>query len=276
MSTVVCPEGHASTSTDYCDVCGAPIAQAAPSQPSAPAATPAAAGPTACPHCESPAAPGALFCENCGYDFTTGATPAPVRLTPPGGAPVTGPLPAVARPQEPDPAAPVEQVQAEAAAEPPAAEPPAAEPEAEGSALPTPAPAGAEQWVAEIWIDPDWYALQSPEDPLPSVGLPVLVPLRTRSVLVGRPSQSRNIHPQVDCGADSGVSRRHCQLNTDGQRWWVEDLQSSNGTYVARAAERLPTTPITPGQRVEITDGDRVYVGAWTRIVVRHSLPGEV
>ena len=152
----------------------------------------------------------------------------------------------------------------------------AAEPEAEGSALPTPAPAGAEQWVAEIWIDPDWYALQSPEDPLPSVGLPVLVPLRTRSVLVGRPSQSRNIHPQVDCGADSGVSRRHCQLNTDGQRWWVEDLQSSNGTYVARAAERLPTTPITPGQRVEITDGDRVYVGAWTRIVVRHSLPGEV
>lgn len=287
MSTVVCPEGHASTSTDYCDVCGAPIGSAAASaapSPTIPAsgATPAA-GPTSCPHCSSPAAPGALFCENCGYDFTTGATPAPVTpLTPPGG-PTTGALPAVVAPPasdppatRPDPGAPAVPGSApggESASSGTSADP---DPATDGTALPTPAPAGSEQWVAEVWIDPDWYALQQPEDPLPSVGLPALVPLRTRSVLVGRPSVSRNIHPQIDCGSDSGVSRRHCQLNTDGQRWWVEDLQSSNGTYLARAGESLPTVPVPAGQRHEIADGDRVYVGAWTRIVVRHALPGEV
>ena len=111
---------------------------------------------------------------------------------------------------------------------------------------------------------------------MPSAGLPALVPLRERSLLVGRPSVSRNIHPTIDCGTDSGVSRRHCQLNTDGQRWWVEDLQSSNGTYVSRAGEPVPTDPIPPGQRRELEDGDRLYVGGWTRIVIRKALPGEV
>lgn len=236
MSTVVCPNGHQSTSTDYCDICGSPIESSAPP---ASAPTPAvAATTTTCPHCGAPASSLALFCETCGYDFTTGSLPA---------AADPDPAPVVATPA-PDPS----------------------------PQLPTPAPDGQDAWVAEIWVDPDWYEAQQPEEPMPSAGLPGLVPLRERSVLVGRPSESRNIHPAVDCGSDSGVSRRHCQLNTDGQRWWVEDLQSSNGTYVSRAGDPLPTTPIPPGQRREIEDGDRLYLGAWTRIVVRTALPGEV
>ncbi|MNW58435.1 FHA domain-containing protein FhaB [compost metagenome] len=135
---------------------------------------------------------------------------------------------------------------------------------------------GEDQWVVEVWIDPDWYQAQKAEDPLPSAGLPGLVVLRERSVLVGRPSASRNIHPQIDCGADSGVSRRHCQLNTDGQRWWVEDLQSSNGTYLSPAGGELPIDPIPAGQRREVADGDRIYLGGWTRLVIRKAMPGEV
>ena len=122
-----------------------------------------------------------------------------------------------------------------------------------------------------MWIDPDWYAAQGVTDPLPSAGAPAVVPLADRTVLIGRTSASRNIHPQIDVSADNGVSRRHAQLSTDGQRWWVEDLQSSNGTYVGGAGEPLPTDPIAPGQRVELEDDDRVYVGAWTRIVVREA-----
>lgn len=245
MSTVACPNGHTSTSTDYCDVCGAPIEPSAPAEAPEPAAA-ATGTATTCPHCGAPASSLALFCEVCGYDFTTGTAPAPV--APP--APVSAPVPVTTDPDpDPDPVA---------------------------AALPTPAPDGAESWVAEVWVDPDWYAAQQPEDPMPSAGLPGLVPLRERSVLVGRPSVSRNIHPAVDCGTDSGVSRRHCQLNTDGQRWWVEDLQSANGTYVSRAGDPLPTTPIPAGQRKEIEDGDRLYLGAWTRIVIRTALPGEV
>ena len=232
MSTVTCPNGHASTSTDYCDVCGSPIEASAAPASADPA--PAAAGPTTCANCGAPASSHALFCETCGYDFTTGSLP------------VASAPPAVADPLVTTPTSPA------------------------------PPPPGPDSWVAEIWIDPDWYAAQKPEDPMPSAGLPALVPLRERTVLVGRPSVSRGIHPQIDCGTDSGVSRRHCQLNTDGQRWWVEDLQSANGTYVSRPGDPVPTTPIPAGQRRELEDGDRLYVGAWTRIVVRRALPGEV
>ena len=92
--------------------------------------------------------------------------------------------------------------------------------------------------MAEVWIDPAWYEAQESPDPLPSPGLPTVVPLRGRSLLVGRTSQSRNIHPAIDCEADSGVSRRQAQLTTDGHRWWVEDLESANGTFVGPGQRR--------------------------------------
>jgi pSer/pThr/pTyr-binding forkhead associated (FHA) protein len=97
----------------------------------------------------------------------------------------------------------------------------------------------------------------------------VVRPLRGRSLLVGRTSQSRNIHPDVDCQTDSGVSRRQSQLTTDGTRWWVEDLDSANGTFVGTASEALPSDPIPVGVRHELSQDDRIYIGAWTRLVVR-------
>lgn len=254
--TVVCPEGHTSQATDYCDVCGTPIptgngavqpgapAEPAEAAPGRPVAEAAEAGPVTCPHCGELSPSGSLFCENCGYDFTTGtaATPAP----PPSAGP-SAPSPA-ASPAAPSPG---------------------------GGGLSAPPVPGDDTWVAEIWVDPDWYAHERPEDPMPSAGLPGLVTLRQRSLLVGRPSQSRGIRPDVDCGSDPGVSRRHCQLSTDGLRWWVEDLGSSNGTFVAPAGDPLPDTPLTQGVRKEIEEGDRVFIGAWTRLVIRKALPGE-
>ncbi|WP_245605659.1 FHA domain-containing protein, partial [Promicromonospora kroppenstedtii] len=152
---------------------------------------------------------------------------------------------------------------------------PSPAPSAEGGGLAAPPVPGDAAWVAEIWVDPDWYAHERPEDPMPSAGLPGLVTLRQRSLLVGRPSRSRGITPDIDCGSDPGVSRRHCQLTTDGQRWWVEDLGSSNGTFVSAAGDPLPDTPLSQGVRREIEENDRVFVGAWTRLVIRKALPGE-
>jgi hypothetical protein len=183
--------------------------------------------------------PDALFCEGCGYDFTTGTMP---------------------RPQSPSNALDLD------------AQPPT--PAVPGSTPSTAPPVGFE-WVAEVWVDPDWYAEQHSDEPCPSPGLPVVVPLRTQSLLIGRRSRSRNIHPEIECSADVGVSRRQAQLTTDGQRWWVEDLQSSNGTYVGAASAPLPTDPQPPGQRRELAQGDHVYVGAWTCIVVRRATPEE-
>jgi hypothetical protein len=222
---VRCPAGHESASTDYCDVCG--IAMDASDTSVHPVAAPAAPvqGNT-CPNCQTPNSPDALFCEACGYDFTTGSMPRPA-------AP---PAPADANPAPP---------------------------------LDTP-------WVAEVWIDPDWYADQQSTDPLPSPGVPLVLPLRHTSVLIGRASRSRGITPDIDLSSDSGVSRRHAQLTTDGTRWWVEDLGSSNGTYVGDTVGVLPKTAIPVGQKTEIAADGRVYLGAWSRIMVRKAAPGEV
>lgn len=283
--TVTCPEGHASQATDYCDVCGTPIAAASSPAPAAPPAAAAApeSGPVTCPNCGDASPAGSLFCENCGYDFTTG-TPAPppppvssldlggLGAGAPGsgaagtggsGAPSAGVGASAGGPGTPSagPGAPSAGTAASSGTP--------------GGLTAPPVP-GDTAWVAEIWVDPDWYAHERPEDPLPSAGLPGLVTLRQRSLLVGRPSQSRGIRPDVDCGSDPGVSRRHCQLTTDGQRWWVEDLGSSNGTFVAAAGEPLPDNPLTQGVRQEIEEGDRLFIGAWTRLVIRKALPGEV
>lgn len=296
--TVICPEGHTSEATDYCDVCGTPIPARPPAggsgqpaggagQPAAgtsesaggsgqPAGEPAEGGPVTCPNCGDLSPAGSLFCENCGYDFTTGTTapPAPppsaLDLSGLGTAPPARPAPAPA-PATPAPGSAPSSTGAPAA--PPSASVPAPAPG--GGGLSAPPVPGDDSWVAEIWVDPDWYAHERPEDPMPSAGLPGLVTLRQRSLLVGRPSQSRGIRPDVDCGSDPGVSRRHCQLTTDGLRWWVEDLGSSNGTFVAATGDPLPDNPLTQGVRREVEESDRIYIGAWTRLVIRKALPGE-
>jgi hypothetical protein len=292
--SAICPQGHTSQAEDYCDICGSPIgaASAAPAVPSP--AEPATGGePRECPHCGSPAAPNALFCENCGYDFTTGTAPQPVQQPAPDPWALPGDPGQQGQGPAPDPSGQADPAEEGAAAGGDRAEgTPAASDPAEGAGetgeggagaeesphsgrLEVPPVPGEDQWVAELWVDPDWYEAQDPEDPMPSPGSPQVIPLRQRTVLVGRPSASRGIHPEVDAGADTGVSRRHCQLSTDGHAWSVEDLDSSNGTYVSAPGDPLPTTPLQVGVRHELADGERVFIGGWTRLVVRKAFPGE-
>ena len=278
--TAVCPAGHTSASEDYCDVCGVPIDAGASSAPpdtppaptDAPTQAPLAPGQQACPNCSTPNADDALFCENCGYDFTTGTMPRP--LTPPD--PVVAPDAAGDAPPAAPDAAPAAPDAAPEAPEAPDA--PDAGNSAEGEAVPAAPAASATSpftFVAEVWIDPAWYEAQESPDAMPSPGLPEVVGLRSASNLIGRVSQSRNIHPEIDCGSDSGVSRRQTQLTTDGTRWWVEDLESANGTFVGAASGPLPEDPIPVGAKRELAPDDRIYVGAWTRIVVRPATDDE-
>ena len=318
----ICENGHRSATDDYCDVCGLPVRPLpAVTAPAAPAAMPTS---QKCPNCGASNPVDALFCEACGYDYTTGELPrsdaagmlglrrpeavpaapgvldldAPLApLAPPAAEPIAESAPAV--PATPSyvpaqPSAPATESPAPASDESPvvpaltateAAEAPAAvadAPAEAGNAAPLdteeptrgrPAPR-RESYVAEVWIDPDWYAGQDSPDQLPSPGLPRVVGLRKRTLLIGRPSRSRGITPDVDCEPDTGVSRRHAELTTDGTRWWVDDVGSSNGTYVGQAGAPLPLDPIKG--RTELGEDARVYVGSWTRVVVRRANPDEV
>jgi hypothetical protein len=266
----ICPAGHQTSQSDFCDTCGLPVsAGQADAAPAAPVA-PAVAEPLTCPHCGTANVADALFCEACGYDFTTGAMP--VVETAPA---IAWPTVAAGPSGQPAPAGPSGPVGSPDVSPAPGAPPavssdhliPADAPAAQAPAVPARPPV---EWVAELWIDPDWYAAQGSTDPLPSPGLPDIVPLVKESNLIGRVSQSRGIFPDVDCEIDTGCSRRHAMLTTDGTRWWIEDLNSANGTFVGAAAGPLPAMPIPQG-RVELSAGQRIYVGAWTRIVVRRA-----
>ncbi|MDO5740038.1 MAG: FHA domain-containing protein, partial [Ornithinimicrobium sp.] len=138
-----------------------------------------------------------------------------------------------------------------------------------------PSRALADAWVVEVWIDPDWYAVQQTDEACPSAGIPDIVLLTRSTALIGRPSGSLGVRPDIDAGVDSAVSRRHAQLTSDGRRWWIEDLGSSNGTFVGSVGEPVPTAPIPAGQRVETDRDDRIYVGAWTRLVLRQATASE-
>lgn len=94
-----CPDGHVSASEDYCDVCGIAMTSGsgADLEPdaTAPDLSPVRGGTQECPNCAAANPADALFCEACGYDYTTGTMPRPVEpllsLPLPGSTPQAGP-----------------------------------------------------------------------------------------------------------------------------------------------------------------------------------------
>lgn len=128
-------------------------------------------------------------------------------------------------------------------------------------------------WTVEIEVDPTWYGLKGSlaDQPCPPESSTTIA-IDGHTALVGRTSNSRNILPEVPLDADTGVSRRHAQFVCDDGVLTVVDLSSTNGTYVMRPGEE-PTddTPsLIAGVPRQLDDGDRVYVGAWSRLTVRH------
>ncbi len=78
--TPTCPDGHASVSTDYCDVCGLAIPASSSAGPAPHATvvlpaldddddTSATVPPEPCPVCGARRLPNELVCEACGHDF---------------------------------------------------------------------------------------------------------------------------------------------------------------------------------------------------------------
>jgi len=238
----LCPNGHVSGDPEWCDTCGAPMDGSAAASPASavsspvPAADPSASAPTsmaiapvACPHCGAMNSADNLFCESCGYDFTTGQTP--------------------------EAAAPVASDPAAAAVE----------------AAPPPEPGGS-TWIVVVEVDPAWFALKGElsDQPCPPLSTSTITVSQHVS-LIGRTSQSRGIHPEVALDADTAVSRRHAQLVIDGDQVSVVDLSSTNGTYVLGPAD-VPSDdlhPLTAGVPAVLHDGDRIQLGAWTRLTVR-------
>lgn len=77
-------------------------------------------------------------------------------------------------------------------------------------------------------------------------------------VTIGRWDADNGVFPDVDLDAydsDAKVSRRHARIRRHAGAYSIEDLGSTNGTYVNRGRRLLP------GNAQALHDGDEVIVG---------------
>lgn len=75
---------------------------------------------------------------------------------------------------------------------------------------------------------------------------------------IGRWDADNGIFPDVDLDAfdpEAKVSRRHARIIRENNRYSVEDLGSTNGTFINRGRRLIP------GQRQQLNDGDEIIVG---------------
>lgn len=115
-------------------------------------------------------------------------------------------------------------------------------------------------------IEDEPTVLPAPANPAtgPAIALVVLSSGRrielpaAPELLIGRKDQQRGFFPDVDFsldgGYDAGVSRRHARIVCSQNHYALEDLGSSNGTFLNR--QRL-----TPGQPMPLQHGDEVQFG---------------
>jgi hypothetical protein len=110
--------------------------------------------------------------------------------------------------------------------------------------------------------------------PPPPIAPPVMPAMRPRLVvtasgaqfdltgkaqaIIGREDPVSGIFPDVDLtphGGDAGgVSRRHAKLSFNGYQWTVEDLNSTNFTFVNNQK-------LNPGVPQPLNNGDQVRLG---------------
>jgi len=76
--------------------------------------------------------------------------------------------------------------------------------------------------------------------------------------IIGRWDADNGVFPDVDLDShdpEAKVSRRHARIRVQDGNYMIEDLGSTNGTYVNRGRRLLP------GMAQVINDGDEVIVG---------------
>jgi serine/threonine-protein kinase len=127
-------------------------------------------------------------------------------------------------------------------------------------------------WTAVVTADRDYYDhIQAVNDSdSQSISFPGEIPARRiplsgAEVRIGRRSASMGIKPEIDLMGpprDPGVSRQHAKLipAPDGT-WTIVDLGTENGITVnGRDVPSRGSVPLNPG--------DRIHLGAWTKITI--------
>lgn len=91
-----------------------------------------------------------------------------------------------------------------------------------------------------------------------STGVEIPLPSGHDEITIGRVDLVRNVFPDLDMsgygGESGGVSRMHARLVLQGDRLYIEDLNSTNYTFVNKLR-------LQPGQPYLVNDGDEIRLG---------------
>jgi hypothetical protein len=140
------------------------------------------------------------------------------------------------------------------------------------SAVPTPSPSAVQSvvWTAVVAADREFYERVLAGGGPDAVEFPEFFPERRITVrdnaLIGRRNRDQGVDPEIDLGihpVDRGVSTQHAVLRVRDSGLTVTDLGSTNGTSLNDSDGFLVN-----GEEIQLSDGDRVHVGAWTTITV--------
>lgn len=83
-------------------------------------------------------------------------------------------------------------------------------------------------------------------------------PINGTEAMIGRWDADGGIFPDVDLDQDdpeAKVSRRHAKIQFLNNQYWIEDLGSTNGTFVNRGPR------LSPGAKQPLKNGDEIIVG---------------
>ncbi len=212
-----------------------------------------------CQNCSVAYGPDDMFCENCGYDFITGSLP-----------PDAAPQPPATRPRPPAAGAAPSVLDPDRTPAPPSIP---GSPSGEQAGVSQEGATAAEVPRLRLAIAADRSYFDEVvndgeidfPDPLPADRE---LELAGHELHIGRTSESRAIHPDVDVAAltgDQAVSSRHAVLRiADDGTFTIVDVGSTNGTFL----DAVDSEAITQGVPVPVKPGVPIFVGAWTRITI--------
>jgi len=249
MAASLCPVCGAQITPgeQFCNSCGSAVGSA-PGVPAAPGGglptvAASAVGGQTCSNCGAALETDSAFCDMCGAPVQA-AAPSYGAVAPPLPVVVAAPAAPYAPPGVPGEYAPTMMAQI-------------AQPGAAAYPSPEPGVAGFPQGP-----QPAAYAPPPPvvRGRLVILGSNVALPLPTGKgeIIIGREDPVSGIFPDIDLtdhgGDEGGVSRQHARILVQGDRFFIEDLNSTNFTF-------LNQQKLTPQQPQALVGGDEIRFG---------------
>lgn len=202
---------------------------------------------TSCPNCGNTVQADATFCGQCGQNLAPQAQSSSSTEEGEAANP-SAPLPATVVSQQGGKEAEEPKTEVEASPTPPPVPATAAGKQSEENSPPVTSSAPAKNAATQLQIQTaNLLHLQTDTK--------IELPQNLELIHIGKPNDQ--IPPDIDVSGfpqSEIVSRVHADIRVEGDIYYIEDMGSSNGTYINH-------TPLVPGNRHRLRPGDRIGLG---------------